>query len=256
MPNWVENHLRVSAKPELVSEIKEYIKGENGAIDFEKIIPCDREKFKSKVYRMEGEKNAYHTGTHSLIREEDIFERVTTDERNKDGEQLVGYAMDWYDAHLATWGTKWNACHIDLDTDEPGMFEIRFDTAWSDPEAVIDTLVAKFPEAKFEYYAMEEMGAFYMYGSSVDGVLERNYVEHEDIYNDEAKAAAVARTMREAGMDPDEYNIKNIVDKCDLYFDISDEHGFEGFKGVELELYEYDASKWARFKKRKPNGKK
>ena len=57
--------------------------------------------------------------------------------------------MDWYDWSIKTWGTKWSACHSDLEDERAGEAEITFDTAWSPPIPVVKALGRMFPDCSF-----------------------------------------------------------------------------------------------------------
>jgi hypothetical protein len=61
----------------------------------------------------------------------------------------------WYDWAPEKWGTKWNA--YDIEQRESG---IKFETAWSYPRPVIQTLVARFPNERIEHlWADEDIGS-------------------------------------------------------------------------------------------------
>ena len=60
--------------------------------------------------------------------------------------------MDWSRQH---WGTKWNAYNANRLSPE----SVKFDTAWSHPEPVIDALSDKFPKEIIQVvYADEDLG--------------------------------------------------------------------------------------------------
>lgn len=66
-------------------------------------------------------------------------------------------ATDWYDWCCDNWGTKWNACHSQINDMEKA--DIYFDTAWSSVPKLMAMLAAKHPDCKFEYeYAEEQPG--------------------------------------------------------------------------------------------------
>lgn len=122
MPNHVNNELYFEAdNKERISELLNAIKGEDTAIDFEKIIPMP-----SNIYR----------GNLSW-----------------EDEQRLG-GMDWYHWSIANWGTKWNA----YETEEIHN-GIRFWTAWSAPFPVIKALSEMFPDVRItHYFADEDLG--------------------------------------------------------------------------------------------------
>lgn len=50
--------------------------------------------------------------------------------------------FNWYDWHIAFWGTKWDACEVDYDDD---LDIIYFQTAWSFPTPVIKKISEMLP---------------------------------------------------------------------------------------------------------------
>jgi len=66
--------------------------------------------------------------------------------------RLQEYGYDnWYDWHVANWGTKWAACDADVDFTETSM-TARFDTAWSPPEPIYHALADKFPDLEITWH--------------------------------------------------------------------------------------------------------
>ena len=64
-----------------------------------------------------------------------------------------GYAT-WYGWCCENWGTKWNALENEIFEDE-----IRFETAWSMPEPVMQKLAEMYPDAEIEHlWADEDIG--------------------------------------------------------------------------------------------------
>jgi hypothetical protein len=59
---------------------------------------------------------------------------------------------DWYDWARAKWGTKWNACQVEIEDSslEQGYVEITFDTAWDAPVPVLQKMVEMFPKLTFD----------------------------------------------------------------------------------------------------------
>lgn len=63
----------------------------------------------------------------------------------------------WYDWSIENWGTKWNAYDAEIDDIDDGI--IQFDTAWSFPYPVIETLSKMNPDDEIEVqYADEDIG--------------------------------------------------------------------------------------------------
>lgn len=146
MPNWCSNDLRINGPLAEVNKVIEVLKGENGAVDFNKVIPYPEEFKKQDVAREEFVKN--NGGSWK--------------DAPKDGYNNGGY--EWC---RDTWGTKWNACledgvewHLDSDDEECASAAITFDTAWSPPEPIIKKLIEDYPECTFELHYYEQ-GAGY-----------------------------------------------------------------------------------------------
>lgn len=92
-------------------------------------------------------------------------------------------AKDWYDWCCENWGTKWNACHTQINDFENA--EIYFDTAWSAVPYIIAKIAELHPECKIEYeYAEEDVGANAGYINFEGGVITSD--EHYEDFSKEA----------------------------------------------------------------------
>lgn len=96
---------------------------------------------------------------------------------------LVNYGCKtWYDWNTRFWGTKWDACHCDiderLDENDPSPCLIYyFDTAWSPAEPVLEAMSEEFPLLEFNATFDEEGGFFYYRGTWMGG----EQIEYEDL---------------------------------------------------------------------------
>lgn len=176
MPNNITNRLVINASREKVNEIKNFLKGENGAIDFNNIVPQPQElniesgSEGSLGYRylvlIEGYKDIYHD-TYDAYKDKRVFfeawEKRSKESQLKNieiGKQyycnIMKYGVPtWYEWRLRNWGTKWNAYSIE----ETSKNAIVFDTAWSCVLDLIVMLSERFPEVEFGYeYADEDSG--------------------------------------------------------------------------------------------------
>ena len=131
MPNWTSNRLRIQtdsdSQTELkkISELKEIFESDN---PFKKIIP---EPNWLEIKNDDGElpiekqhKNTFGEVV-SVTREFPNSGRV--DDR-------------WYSWRLQNWGTKWDACSVEITRDDEDYLEICFDTAWSPATQVIEKI--------------------------------------------------------------------------------------------------------------------
>ena len=119
MPNWSSNIVVIECSEDTKEKIKSalagVVKGEdlNGnevteemAFDFNSLIPMPDNIFRGNLGQAEREK----------------------------------YGTDnWYDWSCENWGTKWNACHVELEENDDSLC-YRFDTAWDAPRPIVNRL--------------------------------------------------------------------------------------------------------------------
>lgn len=74
----------------------------------------------------------------------------------------------WYTWNVENWGTKWGS----YDTELIDERTIQFDTAWSPPLPVIETLSKKYPQIKFELSSFDEGWNFAEKSSFIGGVQD------------------------------------------------------------------------------------
>ena len=137
MPNWCTNELTISGNAETLDEILEFCEGENGRLDFDKIIP-----YPEPYKQMDKEAPDWTLGQEARDAQMAIY-------KAKWGTTHDGYNSGGYEWCCKNWGTKWNASGVTL-TDSPDDVCFSFDTAWSPPIQVIEKLASKFPTLNFE----------------------------------------------------------------------------------------------------------
>ena len=82
-------------------------------------------------------------------------EVVTTVTEFSDGTQDTR----WYDWRLENWDTKWDAYDVEIDDDYmPNEFEVRFNTAWSPPEAICYAIREQYEDVSVSWF-YDEPGA-------------------------------------------------------------------------------------------------
>lgn len=68
-------------------------------------------------------------------------------------------ASTWYDWACRNWGTKWNACDVNVSDNEDGSADTYFSTAWGYAYPILRKLAKKFKELVFDvWYADEDYG--------------------------------------------------------------------------------------------------
>ena len=165
MPNYVKNNLSFDGAPAQVGRLFSAIKGENGLIDFNKLIPMPPELeieagsrttagFKRYLAFLAGagfrtEMEPAYLASHPEIDREEW-------ELGKQAYQNIqNYGFPtWYEWRIQNWGTKWNASSAEV---SDGQFS--FLTAWNDPKPVIEKLSQIFPTVSIHHvWADEDIG--------------------------------------------------------------------------------------------------
>lgn len=82
----------------------------------------------------------------------------------------------WYDWNVENWGTKWDACHVDVDFTnlDEGTLVYRFDTAWTPPIPVVQAMQAALPNMRIRLHGIEPGEGFqvFVYPDGRDETLD------------------------------------------------------------------------------------
>lgn len=160
MPNWVRNRLTIDGVQEEINAFLDAVKGENGVIDFDKIIPMpptlgvENSTMSSIAYDIiTNQASQKSINKFNKLSEEEREKYLKIGETMKFNMETYGY-RDWYYWSIGNWGTKWNACHCELYDNV-----IEFDTAWSAPYPIYGKLAELFPNLIISFeYADEDCG--------------------------------------------------------------------------------------------------
>ena len=138
MPNWCNNRVTVfSDDTESVKKIKEIFESKDSV--FGKII---QEPDWKRLPNEKGEfpKVKQHFGKDGQL----MFEtHEFPDGKNDDR---------WYHWNISNWGTKWDACNVEIDYYDDSQIEMRFDTAWSPPEPICARLREMFEDIHISWF--------------------------------------------------------------------------------------------------------
>ena len=144
MPNWCNNRVTVfSDDTESVKKIKEIFESKDSV--FGKII---QEPDWKRLPNEKGEfpKVKQHFGKDGQL----MFEtHEFPDGKNDDR---------WYHWNIQNWGTKWDACNVDIEYADDSQIEITFDTAWSPPEPICNRLREMFGDLVSVSWFYDEPG--------------------------------------------------------------------------------------------------
>ena len=200
MPNWVYNSMSVSGSKEDIAKFKEfagrpkpegfdnetgkftYEEGETEVFSFWNFIAPPQDAIESGEY----------FGTHGFV----------------EGKQVGDTPNNWYEFNTREWGTKWDACRPELESENETSLLYRFETAWSIPEPVFSAVIEKFPTLDFDFESEEEQGWGAKYTSSaVAENGERSLILEEEWDIPDSHADYVARGNEEGcncQSDPDD----------------------------------------------------
>ncbi len=143
MPNEITNCLSVHGEKEEIKKLIEFVKSDNNIFDFNKIIPMPP----------------------SLNIERCIPLKESDSQIRMENFALYGHE-DWYLWRLEHWGTKWNSWSSTKYrgdspdpwiSDERGIYQIEFNTAWTPPMPIFKKLQSLFPKIKLYSLWQDEM---------------------------------------------------------------------------------------------------
>jgi len=188
MPNHITNILTIQGNEKQINHILTAIQNDEhgiGSIDFNKInpmppeldIPASSEYYDAYAFYLAKKQGKYHdldamleVKNNAQTRKEfiDIMQEKDPEilEKGKQyAENIQKYGVPtWYewrsDNSPGHWGTKWNAYGFgEYAPYKPGSGTIRFNTAWSSPEPILQRLSEMFPNTQFQHrWADEDMG--------------------------------------------------------------------------------------------------
>ena len=156
MPNYVANIVKLVGSDEQIKKVLDFVKGEEGDFDFNKIVPMPKDlDIESSSVGTKGVEVIKSLASGRLPDTTEFDECVVLGAKYLYNKIKYGFET-WYEWCRIHWGTKWNACYPVVSKDDG---EIRFDTAWSAPLPVLKALSKKFPEVTVKFvYADEDYG--------------------------------------------------------------------------------------------------
>lgn len=205
MPNWCYNTLEITGEPKEINKLLKKV---------------ERTKSEGQAINYDSSRFAFN----NII--------PMPQEFNENGK--------WYEWRRENWGTKWEANDLEIDDNwENGYEVIRFSTAWSPAEPVIDKLAKDFPKLSFEWKFNEESNAywghiFYEKGKRTE-VFEGEFntcAEYKMFYLDHHYCEMCNETMYDFCNDSDKQEVE-MCDECK-----------ENNETIDKEVWEADTSLW------------
>lgn len=165
MPNYVKNILSFDGGQDQVSRLFSAIKGENGPMDFNKLLPMPPELEIEVGSRTTAGFKKYMafltvTGLHTEMEPAYLAAHPEIDREEWDlGKQAFHNLQNfgcptWYEWRTQNWGTKWNASSTEISNGR-----LSFLTAWNAPKPVMEKLSKMFPTVSIHHaWADEDIG--------------------------------------------------------------------------------------------------
>ena len=159
MPNHVTNEVTFLGSIERIKELREKCKGEDSPFSFQSFHPMPQElkgtsspaKIVTEDELIEWKRKVENNEVSEWEKE---YRPITESEQK---ELIRKYGFDnWYDWHIANWGTKWD-CYSHRGEGDEGF--IIFETAWSTPIRALLELSSMFDDITIEVrFADEDFG--------------------------------------------------------------------------------------------------
>ena len=165
MPNYIKNILSFDGDQDQVSRLFSAIQGENGPVDFNKLIPMpseleieagSRTTAGFKKYMEFVTDNSFSTEMEpAYLAAHPEIDREEWDLGKQAFHNLQNFGCPtWYEWRTQNWGTKWNASSAEVSDDR-----LFFLTAWNAPKPVMEKLSGMFPTVSIHHiWADEDIG--------------------------------------------------------------------------------------------------
>lgn len=189
MPNHIANVIKMKG----IKNLPLFSKAEKGTeyFDFNKLIPMPESlniasgsledvAIEAVMRKLSHELYSFLKKDYRKMTDEEFSWRShgkSEDELAKIGLQYISNkvlygATTWYDWCIANWGTKWNAYGFEFRDDDT----IKFETAWSCPEPVLQKLAEMYPNIIIEHWwADEDCGSNSGYKTYGNGEVNGDY---------------------------------------------------------------------------------
>ena len=148
MPNWCYQSLEIRGPSKDLDSFRESLlskdyndKGEQeGNLDLNSLCPLDEKAYAYRTMQRDD-------GTDYMMK---VFATMSED------------GFDGYSHAVSVWGTKWGACHIQLNSDtmNPYPLNLYYESAWSPASGLIQAISSKYPTLVFGLLFTEEADFF------------------------------------------------------------------------------------------------
>ena len=168
MPNWTGNTVSVTGPKSILEEIKNFMQSEETVFDFNNIVPMPESlnlesggimstamklatsKPKSAAYKKAQSLLHLPYTMHQSPKGYDPVLKTEADVvvigKLYVENQEKYKASTWYDWRCNNWDTKWNSCDAEIESESDTELIYGFNTAWSQPNAIMIALSKKYPD--------------------------------------------------------------------------------------------------------------
>ena len=161
MPNWCQNEVRIYAEGRGRAEaFVNFVRDGNNYFSFDKIIPMPSDlKGHSSPSRIVSQikVDEYQEYEYKTIANKDVafYSAPITQEMSDKFKEEHG-CDNWYDWANKNWGTKWDAFCEDMQINDFGKIEYKFETAWNPPKPIHAHLTELFPNIEIDWFYRED----------------------------------------------------------------------------------------------------
>ena len=136
MPNHVSHVFTITGESENIKNFINRCISKDGEFNFSSLVP--KPEILEKT--ISGNTEEMQTDKYKAI--------------EKEAMETTGF-KNWYDWSIENWGTKWNAYSTSY-VNHGDLIELEFDTAWSCPNPIFNSLAKEYPTMIFHGYAIDE----------------------------------------------------------------------------------------------------
>lgn len=172
MPNWCSNFITFHGPADALKALADHVRSDVSGFDFNSIVPMPEVLAEIR------------TGSTTIDGVQFRCWREVED--GQGGKKSVGLtpeevraldaqhgAHDWYEWSCKNWGTKWNVDQVSLSPANDGAsLQCGFETAWSPPTPVVETLASRFPQVTIIHCYAEEGVGFGAVVRYANGIME------------------------------------------------------------------------------------
>ena len=256
MPNWVTNYIELEGDEKRIAEMKEAIKKDDyglGTMDFNKIIPMPKEldivcgsstdkglkayKELAEIYQFgvvrtkEELLNIPEKSEKAFLKHKKNIDPKDWENGRQAFRNILQYGHPtWYEWSCNNWGTKWNSCGYDENTDYSNGDKLWFQTAWSAPHPILRKLSEQYPDIRFTHeWADEDLGTNCGRREYFGGACEETYYPQDGKEALEFAARVWEYDMEDIGLrlnatgtnyvslENEEYGLIQVFDKYALF---------------------------------------